>query len=337
MSSSTTPRRPIRGRTLVGLLVVALAIVGLYSAGWFYLARGLGYGVGRQIADLAAHGVEARCENRTVDGYPFDLGLHCKSVAWNRRSDGISLAAGAFRSAAPIYNPGSVVGRVESPALVEVPGLPPLQIGWRDLTTGARLAAPLPTMLSLSGEDIRIAGRQEAAASQELAVIGKSRTVITRTGDMLDMSLSFEGLEAKAELPTAGRLPTLDGAAQIRFTDGLRLLDPRLGSPRARLRGRSGEIRSAMLSTARADISIAGPFAISDNGLVDATLRVTVHNPGELMNAFREAVPGYAEQISAVASLLGGMSNAGRLSIQLDIRRGRVFAGFLPLGVIPAL
>jgi hypothetical protein len=337
MPSTTEPRPSNRRKTFAGLVLTALVLAGLYSAGWVYFARALETGMTRQIADLARHDVTARCENPTTDGYPFDIGIRCDSVAWQRRAPGISVTAGAFRSQAPVYNPRAVAGAVDGPAYVDLPGLEPLEVSWQALTAGARLAAPLPDMLSLKGRGIRIARRAEAA-SAPLATLDTSRTVIHRNGEAIDIAMAFRRLRSAIPLPTGGHLPDLDGTAEVRFPHGSALLDATLGPPRARLRGQSGQIEHLTLSLADAGISMTGPFDIARDGRIDARLSVTVHNPDKLVAAFRDAAPGLADQISAIAGLVRSLNiGNGPLTVRLDIRRGRVFAGFIPLGVVPAI
>lgn len=335
MPSSAEPRPSIRGRTVAALVLIAVVLTGLYSAGWVYFARALETGMTRQIADLARHDVKARCENPATDGYPFDIGIRCDSVAWQRPASGISVTAGAFRSQAPVYSPRSVNGTVDGPARVDLPGLVPLLIRWKTMTGGAQLAAPLPDMLALEGHGIEVA-RQSGDAP--VATLDMSRTQIQRDGEAVVIATAFKRLRSQIPLPTGGRLPDLDGTARVSFPQGLALLDAKLGPPQARLRGQSGRIEDMTLSLADAGISANGPFDISRKGRIDAQLTVTIRNPDKLVDAFRSAAPAYADQISAIASLLRSLNSSnGPLTIRLDIRRGHVFAGFIPLGVIPAI
>ena len=54
--------------------------------------------------------------------------------------------------------------------------------------------------------------------------------------------------------------------------------------------------------------------------------------------ALKSAAPAYAEQISMAEGVVAGMhSGNGPVAVTLEIRQSRVFAGFIPLGVLPPI
>jgi hypothetical protein len=337
MSSSPSRSRAwTRTRTVTGLVLAALFIVALYSAGWLYLADRLRASVTDGIAGLARGDMTARCDDPMTYGYPFSIGMQCGAVGWQRPGSGISLAAGRLRADAPIYDPQSVTATVKGPEHLDLPGLPPLDLSWKTLTTSAELAEPVPEMLALKGSDIRLDLRPGAA--DPVASIEDGSATARRDGEALDITARIRRFRSQMPLPDGGRLPDLDGALALHLPRSAGNIDALGGPPRDWLLGQSGEIREATLSSLEAGISATGPFDVSDSGLIDARLTITIRNPQQLAAAIALALPAYRDQISGLSGILGSFGgDGGSTTVTLDIRQGHVFAGLIPLGSIPAI
>ncbi|MCO0638067.1 DUF2125 domain-containing protein, partial [Lutimaribacter sp. EGI FJ00014] len=116
------------------LLAAAIAVAVLtYTATWFYLARALEQRTAETVATLNGNGVRAFCEEPEAKGYPFRIGLFCRSVFYENRKGGISVRAGALRSAAQVYQPFRVVGELDGPATIRLPFAAALEARWENL------------------------------------------------------------------------------------------------------------------------------------------------------------------------------------------------------------
>jgi hypothetical protein len=60
--------------------------------------------------------------------------------------------------------------------------------------------------------------------------------------------------------------------------------------------------RAALLVTPDQGVLVSGPFSVGNDGLIDATLELTVVDPAGLAQAFKPAFPDYASQIEALAA-----------------------------------
>jgi len=339
MSSSIAKSRSgLSARTIVGLVLVSLALVALYSAGWLYLAGTLRANVGRALSGLASQDIKARCEAPETYGYPFSIGMRCNTVVWDGGDRGLSLSAGGLRAEAAVYDPASIDAEVESPEHLVFPGLPPLHLSWKEMTTRVILADPLPAKLSVAGSDVRVDLAKDASDPRMLASLGDGSASAVRTGQALEIRSRFRRLRTAMALPGGDRLPDIDGALDVSLPEGAGPNAMSSASLREWLRGQSGELREATLSSIGTGISATGPFDISADGEIDARLNVTIRNPKQMAELLARAFPAYADQIATASGILGGLSGGDDSArITLDIRHGRVYAGFIPLGTLPAL
>src|SRR5690606_33845423 len=107
------------------------------------------------IADAWRDGNRIACENSEVRGFPFRLGLHCDSVLFESAQEGISFAAGAFRSAAQVYQPNFLIGELDGEARLHVSGFAALNLEWERMRASVRLARPLPERISIESHALK--------------------------------------------------------------------------------------------------------------------------------------------------------------------------------------
>ncbi|WP_367717733.1 DUF2125 domain-containing protein [Nitratireductor sp. GISD-1A_MAKvit] len=104
MPSRKRAKRSFSRRFLLFGLFIVLAILA-YTGAWFYAADTLERRTITAIEDLNTNQQRVNCEEPTARGYPFRIGLFCRSVFFENAGEGISVSAGAFRSAAQVYQP----------------------------------------------------------------------------------------------------------------------------------------------------------------------------------------------------------------------------------------
>lgn len=339
MSSSVAEYRSgLSLRIIASLVLISLLLTGLYSAGWFYLAGKLRADVGRALSGLASQDITARCEEPETYGYPFSIGMRCDAVVWDGGDRGLSVSAGGLRAEAAVYDPAAIDAVVESPERIVLPGLPPLDLNWKVLTTQFVLADPLPRKLSVAGSEVRVDLARDGSAGRQLASLGDGSASAVRKGEALEIKGRFHRLRTGMDLPGGGRIPDLDGAFDASLPKGAGQDAMSSTALRQWLRGQSGELREATLSSIGTGISATGPFEISADGEIDARLNVTIRNPKQMAELLARAFPAYADQIATASGILGGLSGGDDSArITLDVRHGRVYAGFIPLGTLPAL
>src|SRR5690606_6150837 len=128
----------------------------IYTGIWYYCGRLLDERVHTTLTRLNGNGVRAHCEEPTVRGYPFRLGVQCRTVFYEDVKEGVSFRAGAIETAANIYEPKHVVMKIDSPATVLLPFIAPFDMRWDALSVSTQLASPLPLRVSAAGSNIEL-------------------------------------------------------------------------------------------------------------------------------------------------------------------------------------
>lgn len=310
----------------------ALAIV-IYSVAWYWMAGQIDAVAGRTLEQQKAAGIDIVCADRSVGGYPFRFEVHCSSTSLAQPAESINATAGAFRSAAQVYQPNKIVAELDGPVALEVAGLPPINLQWDLAHASALVANPLPERASIEIEQLRadVGSNSEAVAAAHYE--GHMRRV---EGD-LDLAARFEGVALGPQLVGGRELPPLGGDYDLRVNDGVRLIEENVQS----LRGVSGELRNAILRvTLDQGVEAAGTFAVGDDGLVNADIQLTVVDPAGLAAALKPAFPEYASQIDMLVAMQpasGGEDGPPEIKLPVTIRDGEAKMGFIPLGTVPAV
>lgn len=338
-SNGNGGRPPARsyGRRIKWLAFAVAVVIALYTAGWFYVGNLLEEQAGKAIADARENGVEAECSNLRAHGYPFRIGLFCDSIAFKQPGGDISIAAGALRSAAQVYNPARIVAELDAPLTLSLPRLP-YDIGaqWDGLRASARLAAPVPARLSLEGT--ALTAEAVGSGGRRVPMVSASRLELHMRAVETDADFAarFADLAIDRSLIGDRAMPAADGDMDFSMHDGIEFLAGGATS----LRGRSGELRALNLTlAAEAGLSVSGPVSVGDDGLVSARLSLIVRNPERLASIIGEAFPEAREQIGTALSGLASMADQdGRTPpLPLAIDRGDARIAFIALGRIPPL
>lgn len=318
-------------RRFFWLAVFIVVAILAYTGAWFYFAREIELRTESALTRLTGSGIAAGCEEGTARGYPFRIGMFCERVFYDNPAGGVSVEAGAFRSAAQVYAPWHVVGELDGPAMVEIRSLPPLTIDWELLHASTRLARPLPERISVEGKAITVSARESEPKPLASAEAGEFHA--RPSGPDLDVAGLFTGLTADPSLVKGLRLPELDGSADMTIKDGIALVR----KPPTDLRGRSVTIRTLSVSSAGGDagVTLSGPLSVDEKGRIDAELNVSLRNPREISRLLEEAFPERRDEIRTAFSAIGALGDTP--SFPLRIERGKAYLGFIPLGRIPPL
>ena len=327
-----TPRRA--SRRILWLAAAIVVAIAAYTAGWFYIGGELEAQTHRAIGRINAQGRRAGCESAQARGFPFRIGLFCDSVRYEDAMGGVAVSAGPLRSAAQVYDPYRVVSELDGPARLELPGLIAIELNWDLLHSSARIATPLPRTASAQGRNVRATALDNPAGEALFAANVVEAHMRTR-GDAVDLAASAEALTLSDAVISGNHLPPLNASADLTVDDGVKLALAWDGS----LRGRAGTIRSASVDAGEgAGFSVSGPFSVADDGLIDATLTLTIREPARLSKLLADAFPQFRETIESSLGLIAAVSAGGApASLPLVITRGRPVIGFVALEPIPPL
>jgi hypothetical protein len=317
---------PNYSRRFIWLAAIIILVVAGYSFAWFYAARTLETRVTGVLANLNRGDQQIVCNRPEGKGYPFRIGLFCDSVSYSDPELGVTLSAGALRSAAQVYAPRHIVGELDGPLLFQAEGLTPIQAGWSMLRASVRVADPIPERLSIEASDVIVAPQDNL---RELVRMRSGAFHMRPNGGNLDTALQFAGLTVDPNLLGGRQIPPLDTSADFSIDGGIAALIANPGS----LRGRSGTIRNLSLAAGEGvSISMSGPASVGEDGLISADLTISVNNPGEIGRILGLIFPEAQKQIASVASGLGSLGSATAIPIRVD--KGRIFLGFIPTGRI---
>lgn len=319
--------RPNYRRRIVWLGVVIIVLIAGYTAAWFWAAGRLEWMAGEAVARLDRDAHDAECEGLHAEGYPFRIGLFCSRVAFRDAARGASLEAGAFRSAAQVYNPFLVVGEVDGPAKLNAPDLPPLDLAWDVLKASIRLDRPLPDRVSVEARALKAAGPD----GQLFAAADMQGHMRPNEGD-LDLAASMRGLTLAPTLMQGRTLPALNGSADATLSDGVAWA---LGGGKS-MRGRAGIVRELKLGTgASASLTLSGPFSVNEDGLLSADWTLALTGAPEMAEVLATVFP---ERADAIRSAFSGLALLGdKPSIPLRIDEGEIKLAFVTLGEVPPL
>lgn len=329
--TSSSQSRTNYGRRFFWFAVAIVVAAGLYTAGWFYAAGVVVDQAKAAVASLNGNGRRASCEEPAAGGYPFRIGLFCRSVMFEDAREGVVFQARAFRSAAQVYQPWRIVGELDGPARLATPGVSALALDWTSLRASVRLAEPLPERLSVEGSGVSVRIDEPGEAMPALLRADSVEAHLRPAGDDLDVALRFAGLSLDEGIAGTVALPPLSGLVDATLADAALP-----GGFEGDLRGRSGTLRNLTVSTeGGAGVTLSGPVSVDENGLVDAEFQVIVREPLALAKILGDLAPHARREIDLSASAIAAMG--GNAGLPLRIVKGEASLGFIPLGTVPPL
>lgn len=328
-SDSQKPRR--LGHRMFWLALTIIVMIAAYVAGWYYVADRVHAEVTGTVAGLNSDGRRANCENTEIRGFPFRIGVFCRTVLYEDARAGVGFRARELRSAAQVYAPQRIVAELDGPALVEFPGINAVDVNWTSLRASARLANPVPDRVSIEVEDLRADLASYPPEGDSLIAVDSAEFHMRPNGPDLDLAILFAGLRTDPAATGGNLLPAVQGQADLSINDAASGFAGAAG-----LRGRSGTVRALTVTFAGDEgARVSGPFEIDADGLIDARLDITVQDPTALAQTLGAAFPALRGQINAAFSGLAALGDEPTLP--LTITRGNARLGFLSLGEIPPL
>lgn len=309
-------------RRFFWFLVLLLFAGTAYTGGWYWAADRLVQEVRARTGQLPG-GRWLDCENPRATGFPFRIGLHCDAVGFAQ--DGrLTFDAGAFRSAAQVYSPFRVVAETDGPARLTFAGYVPFELDWTNAQASARLARPLPEIVSTDFHDLSVTA--DIAGAPEVMAADRFQIHMRPAGNDIELGIRFAAFET-GEVLTGGVMAPLDGVIDLVWRDGA----VRLGRDVA---GSSFQVRNVeLVGPEGARLSATGAVSVGEDRLIDAELTLTAENVAVAAAVLTRAFPAIAPQIASVAAGLSAMGD--RPSLPLTVVDGAISLGFLPLGFLP--
>ncbi len=332
------PRRsPQSSKRMTWGILIALIVVVLYTAGWFYLAS---LAKDRVRTELAHQTDNLTCQTLSARGYPFSLYISCAGVTYGQPEQALNIAASALDVGASVFSPLTVQSHITSPAAVALGDAGAFKAEWKQFSAAARMSGRSARNISLTAENLQV---QEVVADDNNSVASG----IDLAGLQFDLNGFEEPLQVKTtfdDLRITGAssltaIPELDGVIDISSPFSLAAFKERDESGSS-LRGKSAQLNQMLfLLPTGASVSISGPLSVDEEGLANANLKIRLTNPAAIGAVLQTAFPEQAKNINTVVFALASMpkDETGATIVPVIIKNGKITAGFIPLGRVPLL
>lgn len=333
-SSDNAPAKPRRRFVWLAIFIVALAAA--YSGGWFYLAKQLESRSEFLISDLANRDVEADCEAMEVRGYPFRLGVFCKSVSADDRQHRTTLSTGSFRSAAQIYRPNHIVSELDGPVYISLGNGSTARFEWQSLRSSTVFGLSGLTRASLESAMFD-ATLTSTSVTDAIKLAARSTELHIRQNDSdLDTVLKLDATTVWT-LDKAFNLPALDMEADLTLANRAWMLSQSQNQTQDPWRDLSASLNSLKADLGKgAQLSMQGPFSIDGDGYLTGKFDVELKGREAWQDYLIKAFPGDAQNIKNAAGFLTSLGKSqDSLTLPINIERGRIMIGFITLGQLP--
>lgn len=327
--------------------VAFLLVLGLLGTGWVYgwrwvagIVQSKAVEIEQKIAD---GGGKFECSGRRVEGFPFRVGIFCDTVSLIAAQGG-AFSAGALRSAAQLYNPGRFVSEIDGPAAIELADGRRFRLEWKTLRNSGRVALSGVSRFSTELEEAKLQERVSDATQKGLGVAQRIELHARLAPDKSEaVDLAFLAVDVRHELD---QFPGFTLSGDVQLDDFAGQMRP--GSLRVehfRRNGASGMVRSLVLQpVAGGKLRMEGPLSVGNDGVIDGDITLSAAGIQQLAAFFLAMIPSAdAKSVETIATLLDSIvpqTNAEgkpERKIRLSIKRGKVSAGFLPLGQLAPL
>lgn len=340
---TVSPEKKLIRRRLVYVFLAAVILIGGTIFGWNYLANQIKNRVDQQVEKLASQGKTLECSNQRVEGFPFRVGLFCDDITYDDKTGKTYFKAGQLRSAAQFYQPGFVVGELDSPAVLNTPNMIDLKLDWKLARSSSRIKVDGLHRVSLSIDDLEVTGASGLLEDKLLTAFDMLELHFRPAGEDTgspDIEAAIKGTGVRFINSSSEQMPPLD----IEIDGVVPRLNKVLRSGKdfnrwIRIHGLPIQIHKFELSMKNgARLTAKGPLKITRKGLLEGVLDVEVDGFQKLVENFAVQNPQLSETAKSMkaASLLFANGNEdGIVRLKLQISSGVVTMGFFPLGTIP--
>lgn len=341
-------QNPFLSRKVIGILLVVLLLALGLSGGWYWVAGKLGATINAVKQSLHDDGKQLSCTGQEIRGFPFRIGVFCDDFFYADPLNAVTVKGGELRSAAQIYNPAHLVTEIDAPLALEIPGLAPLQLDWRDLRSSSRLSPGGIERLSLVTKGLEVSANDggrlaplgkigELALHARIAPEGEAG----RSSTNADIALAAE--EWRVASGDGATIEAIDIRLDATINDALQALDRGDLLRHLREQGGSGDLKGFSIETASGGrLALAGPFEIDRQGRLSARITLDLENPETLIAYAGKVFPPAVDFLADTRDYLAAFADqsGGELRLEdfhLSIEKGRVKAGIFTIGEVPPL
>ena len=323
-------------RRIVALAIAIAAAVTAYTAGWFYVASKGDALVHGFLASSKGGSRQYGCDNPVIRGFPFRIGLFCDAASIDDQASGARLSVARLRTAAQVYALDHRVIEIDGPMLIDMPGAVPLAVDFEAARASTVGKDALADRISVELRKAMLSERQPTDLHRPLAKAERVGLHMRQAdGDRVDLAADIEAFQPGETLQT-GSAPaasltlrgSLDGAAgfDIALRAGIHDL--------TMLRGHAGTLDTLEIAFASGGrIQLDGPFSVSDDGIVNATVTLRIADTVPLV----DAIAKFAQAFGRTTPDLSLLTLADNQVMKITINNGQASIGVIPLGQIPPL
>lgn len=371
MDDASSARRT-RARYIT-LLLLVVALIGGWSAFWFYASGKIGETLDAWREREAKSGRVYACGSQSVGGYPFRFELDCDQVSATFSQPPIELKGRGVLVAAQVYQPNLLISEFHGPLTVATPGQPAdIVVNWKLAQASVSGTPSAPERVSVA-VDLPVIDRISGGSQQTLLrarhveVHGRIAEGSARDHPTVEAVLRLNGAVAPQLHPGAANPVDADINAVLR---GLKDFAPKPWAERFREIQAAGggiDIGQARLQQGDTLAVGAGSLSINAEGRLDGQLRVTIVGLEGFLNAIGaqqmvqtspalDKLAGVLDRISpglggaarqqVGANLSAGINMLGEkttlegkpaVTLPLKFSDGAISLGPIPLGRSPAL
>ncbi|MEP3629842.1 MAG: DUF2125 domain-containing protein [Hyphomicrobiales bacterium] len=324
------------------IAVVLLASVG-WGFGWNFVSAKAQEQLDKALAQVNTGDRKLSCDNRRSSGFPFRLVVSCDETVFERGRD-IAVNFAGLDAQAFVYRPHHQVVNFKSPARIKAGRLGTVEITWKKARLGSKLHTDGVSAATVRVEDARASLVDAPPEVAGTSLFARSVMLSARrtTGDEQPDSVVFGTITKAIEmLGSQYKLPPIDVEGSVVAHDVAPAFSGKAKPFHLWIqKGGEADIQGISLLSGNAELFAKGWVKLDLDGFLNADLDVDSAN----LNEFVDAMGPELVQIQSVArAVIGAMEGFGTDStlngqpakrVRVEIRRGFVKIGFIPLGSI---
>ena len=331
-------------KTRFKLLIAVVLLVSIgWGFGWNFVSAKAQEQLDQALAQVNTGDRKLSCENRRSGGFPFRLVVSCDETVFERGGE-LAVNFAGLDAQAFVYRPLHQVLDFKSPARIKTKQLGTVEITWKKARLGSKLQGNGVSAATARVEDARarlLNAPPEVAGTSLFAksvLLSARRTTQDEQPDSIVLGTITQAVEI---LGSQYKLPPVDIEGSVVAHD----IAPAFSGKGKPLhlwiqKGGEADIQGISLLSGNAELFAKGWVKLDLDGFLNADLDVDSAN----LNDFVDAMGPELVQIQSVArAVIGAMEGFGTDStlngkpakrVRVEIRRGFVKIGFIPLGTI---
>jgi len=321
-------------RGLFWLCGLTVLIVTVWCAGYYFVITQANQALDN-LARRDAAPVRADCSDRVISGFPLQIALHCSSISVDPTDPHRpKFSVARLIGITDLTSPGSIQFTAEPPFIAKPAFGPAIHLTWDSARADGSVWLQGPERFDAS-----------LRTAQLDLVDGDNRRMAGKVENIKLQAWRVAAIPGAFEVSVdAGRLHTPALPSMIADMTGLVQVRPDPDAPTQFAGpGVAYDIARFRLAAGRFVAHLSGALQLDNNGRANGKLVLKVialnHLPELLTPVVRADDPRLAALLAAVTALgvPAQLNGSPARKINLQVRSGRVFAGLIPLGRIPAL